>query len=65
VISAASSAGATTPAPTVHGWLLALVASLLVLLALLAVVGLFAFFRSIQKSTLMEHPAFPLRRRQR
>jgi len=38
----------------VHSWLLALVASLLVLLALLAVVGLFAFFRSIQTSTLME-----------
>jgi hypothetical protein len=54
VISASSNAGATTTAPTVHGWLLALVACLLILLTLLAVVGLFGFFRSIQKSTFME-----------
>src|SRR5438128_3614582 len=46
--------GATTTAPTVHNWVLALVAALLIALTLLALVALFVFFRGIQQSTFME-----------
>jgi len=44
----------TTAAPTIHGWELALAASLLVALTLLGLIALFIFFRSIQRGSLME-----------